>query len=362
MRRAAPLILLVALVVAGCGGDEPARISGRVATVYTSVPRHGVSVSAADDVLAGERRALAERHGRAGGLRIRLRELPATDERDHPWDPALVAANAQRAADDPTAMAYLGELDYGATAVSLPITNKAGLLQVSPSDGLTSLLQRPPGRPRAGPERYYPTDRPSFVRIGPSDLDEAKVLVDRLGELGVRRVGVVFDREIYGRELAGQVTTLARDAGITPVAAEEYRGRVDDIPDIARRLGEAEPDAVVLLSVAGRGTIPMLVSIGARLPGAPVLASSGILALPELAPPPEPEQLEAVGPALDPERAGHQAMTLVLDAIQRGGRDRRRVIAAGLALGRSLSTARVVIYRPGPDGHLTRAQTRFSSR
>jgi Periplasmic binding protein len=362
VRRAAPLILLVALALPGCGGEEPARISGRVATVYTSVPQHGVSVSAANDVLAGERRALAERHGRAGGLRIRLRELPATDERDHPWDPGLVAANAKRAADDPTAMAYLGELDYGATAVSLPITNKAGLLQVSPGDGLTSLLQRPPGRPRAGPERYYPTDRRSFVRIGPSDLDEARLLVDRLGELGARRVGVVFDREIYGRELAAQVTTLARDAGITPVAAEEYSGRVDDIPDIVRKLGEPEPDAVVLLSVAGRGTIPMLVSIGARLPGAPVLASSGILALPELAPPPEPEQLEAVGPALDPERAGHAAMALVLDAIDRGGRDRRRVIAAGLALGESLATNRVVVYRVGPDGHLRRARTRFSSR
>jgi branched-chain amino acid transport system substrate-binding protein len=362
VRRTALLILLATPAVAGCGGDEPARISGRVATVYTSVPRHGVSVSAARDVLAGERSALAERHGRAGGLRIRLRELPATDERDHPWDPDLVAANAHRAADDPTAMAYLGELDYGATAVSLPITNKAGLLQVSPGDGLTSLVRRPPGRPRAGPERYYPTDRRSFVRIGPSDLDEARVLVDRLGELGASRVAVVFDREIYGRELAGQVTTLARDAGITPVAAEEYRGRVDDIPDMVRRLGEAQPDAVVLLHVAGRGTIPMLVSIGAGLPGAPVLASSGILALPELAPPPEPEHLEAVGPALDPQRAGHEAMTLVLDAIERGGRDRRRVIAAGLALGKSLATTRVAVYRPGPDGHFRRVAARFSSR
>jgi branched-chain amino acid transport system substrate-binding protein len=55
-----------------------------------------------------------------------------------------VAANAKRAADDPTAMAYLGELDYGATAVSLPITNNAGVLQVSPGDGLTSLTERAP--------------------------------------------------------------------------------------------------------------------------------------------------------------------------------------------------------------------------
>jgi branched-chain amino acid transport system substrate-binding protein len=348
----------------GClgGDDEPERISGNDATVYTSMPRHGVSVSAGLKVLAGERRALAERGGRAGDLRVRLRELPATDDRDHPWSPDLVASNAHRAAGDPTAMAYLGELDYGATAVSLPITNEADLLQVSPSDGLTSLTRRPPGRPRAGPERYYPTGRRSFVRIGPSDLDEARALVERLDAIGTSRVAVVFDREIYGRELAGQVTTLARDEGMTPVAAEEYRGRVDDIPDIARRLGEAEPDAVVLLCVAGRGTIPMLVAIGDRLPGAPVLAASGILALPELAPPPEPEQIEAVGPVLDPERAGHRAMSLVLDAIERGGRDRRDVIAAGLALGRSLPTPRVALYEPGADGHFGRVAARFSSR
>ena len=365
MRRAATLISCAALGLTGCLGgddDEPVRIPGRVATVYTSVPRHGVSVSAAVRVLAGERRALAERHGRAGDIRVRLRELPATDDRDHPWDPGLVASNAQRAAGDPTAMAYLGELDYGATAVSLPITNKAGLLQVSPGDGLTSLVRRPPGRPRAGPERYYPTGRRSFVRIGPSDLDEARALVKRLDALGATRIAVVFDREIYGRELTAQLTTLGRAEGMTPVAAEEYRGRVEDIPDIARRLGEAAPDAVVILGVAGRGTIPMLVSIGARLPGVPVLASSGILALPELAPPPEPERLEAVGPALDPERAGHEAMGLVLDAIERGGRDRRRVIAAGVALGRSLAKPRVVLYRPGSDGHLRRVASRFSSR
>jgi len=364
VRRAATLILCAALGLTGCLGsdDEPARIRGNVATVYTSVPQHGVSVAASEQVLAGERRALAERGGRAGPIRVRLRELPATDDREHPWDPGLVATNAHRAADDPTAMAYLGELDYGATAVSLPITNDAGLLQVSPGDGLTSLLRRPPGRPRAGPERYYPTDPRSFVRIGPSDLHEARALVERLDAFGASRVAVVFDREIYGRELAGQLTTLARDAGMTPVAAEEYRGRVEDIPDIARRLSEANPDAVVLLSVAGRGTIPLLVAIGDRLPGVPVLASSGILALPELAPPPELEELEAVGPALGPERAGYRAMRLVLDAIERGGRDRRGVITAGLALGRALAAPRLVLYRPGANGHFVQVAARFSSR
>jgi branched-chain amino acid transport system substrate-binding protein len=362
----APLALLCAAFAAltGCGdgsSDAPHVIKGDTATVYSSLPQHGVSAATAAKVLEGERRALAERGGRAGGLRIRFRELPATDDRDQPWNPGLVAENAHTAADDPTAIAYVGELDYGATAVSIPITNKAGLLQVSPSDGLTSLTRRAPGRPRNGPERYYPTGRRSFVRVGPADLDEARAIVGDLSARGSTRVGVIFDREIYGRELAAQVTTLARAAGIVPVAAEEYRGRVDDIPDIARKLGEANPDAIVLLSVAGRGTIPTLVTMSDRLPGVPVVASSGILALPELALPPEPEDIEAVGPALGPEAAGHRAMRLVLDAIERGGRDRRHVIAAGLDLGRVVATDRVVLYRPGPDGHFARTQARFSS-
>ncbi len=348
------LVLACALALTGClgGGDgEPHVIKGDTATVYSSVPRHGVSASTARQVLEGERRALAERNGRAGGLRIRLRQLPATDNRDEAWDPGLVAANAHRAADDPTTIAYLGELDYGATAVSLPITNDAGLLQVSPSDGLTSLTERAPGRPRNGPERYYPTDKRSFVRIGPTDLSEADALVARLAATGASRFALVYDRDIYGHELAAELVARARRDGLRPVASEEYRGRIDDIPDIARGLAEGKPDAVVELSVAGRGTIPMLIAIDAELPGVPLFAASGMLALPELALPSGPARIEAVGPALGPERAGHDAMRLVLDAVAAGGRDRPRVIAAGVRLGRRLTNDdTVALYRPGADG------------
>ena len=170
---------------------------------------------------------------------------------------------------------------------------------------------------------------------------------------------VVFDREVYGRELAAQVTTLARDAGIIPVAAEEYRGRVDDIPDIVRKLGDAAPDAVVQLCVAGRGTIPMLVSD--RRPAARACRCSpraGSWRCPELAPPPEPEELEAVGPALGPERAGpRRRCDSCSTPSSAGGRDRRRVIAAGLALGsvsQRLAWSSTGPVRTGISGRLQR--------
>ncbi len=349
--------LTLAALLCGCGGgDGPTRIEGSTATVYTSVPHHGVSAAVARAVVTGERRALADAGGSAGGLRIRLRELPTTEDgRDHPWDPALVSTNAHRAADDPSAIAYLGELDYGASAVSLPITNEAGLLQVSPGDGLTSLTQRPPGRPRAGPERYYPSDERSFVRVGPSDLDEAEWIVDRIRASGALRLATVFDREIYGRELAGQIATLARRAGIEPVASEEFRGEPDELPEIARELAEARPDAVIYLGVANPGTGRLLSEIDAVLPAVPLFASSGILLAQEsLALPTGPARIEAVGPALAPERAGYEAMRLVLDSIEDGRRNRRNVIAAALRLRAMVAASRLALYRPGPDGRFDR--------
>ena len=333
-----------------------------------------MSAAAARDVLAGERRALADADGRAGGLRIRLVELPTTtDDPAHPWDPALVSTNAHRAADDPSAIAYLGELDYGASAVSLPITNDAGLLQVSPGDGLTSLTRRPPGRPRAGPERYYPADERTFVRVGPSDLDEAEWLVERVRASGRRRLAMVFDREIYGRELAGQIATLARREGIEPVASEEFRGGPDEVPEIARELADARPDAVIHLGVATRATGTLLESIDSTLPSVPLFASSGILAAREtLALPASVARIEAVGPALAPERAGYDAMRVVLEAVDEGRRDRRRVVAAALRLRERLPGA-LAVYRPGADGRFERVgaahshgesslATRFSPR
>ena len=360
VRWGVAFVCACALAPSGClgngGSDVPSRVKGDTATVYSSASRHGASAVVASAVMAGERRALAEAGGHAGGLRIRRRELPATDDTsEHPWDPAVVSENAHRAADDPSAIAYLGELDYGASAVSLPITNDAGLLQVSPGDGLTSLTQWPPGRPRAGPERYYPSDERTFVRLGPTDLQEAEYLLERVRASGAKRLAVVFDGDIYGRELVGQILARARRDGPEPVAAEEYRGKPDESLDLAGRLAEAHPDAVICALVAGRGTARLLGEIDTALPAAPLFATSGMLAGRRgVAIPAGRERIEAIGPALSPQRAGYRAMRLVLDAVEQGQRNRRRVVSAALRLAPSADDARLAVYRPGADGRFER--------
>ena len=60
------------------------------------------------------------------------------------WDPVAVGRNARRAAQDSSAAAYIGELDSQPTRASMPITNDAGIVQISPGASGVDLTQ--PGR------------------------------------------------------------------------------------------------------------------------------------------------------------------------------------------------------------------------
>ena len=133
-------------------------------SVYVSVPLSGERAEAGRAIVAGAKEALADAGGRAGDLRVRAVFMDDTAGTGR-WDLAATAANARRAVEDAGAVAFIGDLDSGATRVSLPITNQAGMLQVSP--GATAPdLTRYVGE-GADPDRYRPSDEQTFVRLVP---------------------------------------------------------------------------------------------------------------------------------------------------------------------------------------------------
>src|SRR4051794_35978510 len=178
---AARPMALAAALLAGCGGGHETtsqRTPDGPLTVYLSVPLHGVEARSGQAVAAGAGKEAARPHRRAGGQQRKLTppafppppshgrgsaaggnnphraahgggagpqttptRLDSASPTSSSWDPAAVETNAKRAADDPTTIAYIGELDTGGSAVSVPVTNKVGVLQVSPLDGLTTLTR-----------------------------------------------------------------------------------------------------------------------------------------------------------------------------------------------------------------------------
>lgn len=313
-RLASVALAAVAALASGCGsGDDPEPRADGALVVYSSLPRQGVSARQAGAVAAGQRLALADAKGRAAGRTVRLVELDSSGGEDAPWDPDAIEANAERANDDDAAIAYLGELDLGASAVSVPVTNAAGLLQVSPGDGLPSLTQPDPGGSGEGPVRYYPEGRRTFVRLVPHAGLEAKLLVDWARERGARSLTIVRDESVFGRELGSWSLEHAQRARL-PVEVERMADGSDDQEELARDVATRRPGAVILTAQAGRDAHLAAAALRRALPAAPLLGASGIAADP-------PAGVDYVDPHLPAREYGAGARRL-LRRLERRARAR----------------------------------------
>jgi branched-chain amino acid transport system substrate-binding protein len=345
---AATRLLVAGLVLAsGCGGgggSTTARAPDGPLTVYLSVPGHGVDAHAAAAVASGVRLALADAHGRAGDRELRLVQVDNSKPDGTTWDPAVVEANAARAAKDPTAIAYIGELDQGGSAVSIPVTNDAGILQVSPLDGLTTLTRQQPGAVQGtGPARYYPNGKRTFLRLVPRDALQADELVDWAREQGGQRIAIVQDEQVFGRALAQQVAVAAERLHLPVTDLAEPHDDPAGFDEFARKLAAKRPDVVIYTGIGDPTAGLLLQAIRRALPGARLFGSSA-LAHSDPDPPQLPE-VELLSPLL-PERAygprarrvlrrvtprppgtgaealyGYEAMRVVIDSIAAVGAD-----------------------------------------
>ena len=84
-------------------------------TVYSSLPLSGASRGQTKAVNDGARQALQEAGGTAGGRPVRLVTLNDATRRTGTWTPSASSANARRAAQDDSTIAYIGAFNSGAS-------------------------------------------------------------------------------------------------------------------------------------------------------------------------------------------------------------------------------------------------------
>ena len=297
------LLCLLALLplTAACGRDdgvEEALIIGDSLTVYSSQPLQGPLADVSRDIVRAEKLALRDAGGRAGVFNVNFVSLDSADPETGRWDPGRVAGNARRAVQTPNTIAYLGELESGASAVSLPILNEGGLLQVSPRDTFAGLTER---GGRGEPEKYYPSGVRNFARLVPPSDDEARLLVRGMDEQDVRRLVVADDRSLAGTGLGDRMVRQAEAAGIEVVD----RWRLDsagEVPEsLAEELRERRPDALFYAGAYSDFAVDLLRDAHAADADLRLFGADALALAPEL-----------------PERAGAAADRLQVTAIVPG--------------------------------------------
>jgi branched-chain amino acid transport system substrate-binding protein len=235
------------VALSGCGGIGVSGASGNAGnplTVYSSLPLQGPLGAASRQIVNGEKLALYDAGGHVGSFRVGYYSLDDANPRTGQWDPGITAANAKTAAQDTSTIGYIGDYNSAATAVSLPIVNGAGILQVSPWSpyvGLTSSLDAGQDEP----ERFYPTGRRSLGRLLPADPVQAAAQVRLMGVLGVRRLYVIDDQDPFQVPLAQIVAQDATAAGVKVLAHDSLdTAGGTDLASEAAKVAESGAQAV----------------------------------------------------------------------------------------------------------------------
>jgi branched-chain amino acid transport system substrate-binding protein len=320
VRRVAAALLAALVLTAGCGESERGDARDELLTIYVSVPMQGDRAAAGRAVADGARLAFEETPQRTVGLRV----VYLDDTEDGRWSLVKTAANARRATEDSSAIGYIGDLDSGATRASLPITNKAEIVQISP--GSTAVdLTRLSAAGTADPEDLRPGDRETFARVVPDDEVQAAAAAVWAKRMGAERVAVGGAVEPFGQVMS---EAFLQEAARLGLGTGEGTGA-----DLLYYAGEPDPE---LFAAATRGvsTRPVIGSdalinpafLRSTAASAERLYVTSRFQAPSLLPPAGQRFLRAFrerfGRPANPAAAyGYEAMALLLDAIRRAGSD-----------------------------------------
>lgn len=215
-----------------------------VIKLYTSWPMQGAMIPEGTAMKRAVDLAVehATKNGVLSGYRIEIVNLDDASPITGTWDGTIEAENAQKAVADPDAMAYIATYNSGAAKVSMPITNKAGLLQISPANTYPGLTKK--GFGPGEPEIYRPTGKVNYFRTHPTDDLQGAAGAAWAKCLGFKRIYVLDDRQLYGKGIADVFAQEAKKLGLQVVGHDGVESTAIDFRALLTKVKAARPDLV----------------------------------------------------------------------------------------------------------------------
>jgi len=260
----------------GGGGASSSSSGGKAVDIYSSLPLQGASSAQTQPMVNGIKLALSEAGGKAGQWTVNYQSLDDSTAAAGKWDPGQTAANARKAAADSKAVYYIGEFNSGASEVSIPILNQAGIPQVSPANTYVGLTTNLPGSAPGEPTKYYPTGTRTYLRIVPIDSIQGAADLIAMKDAGCTKVAVANDKEAYG---AGLATLLELEKGFYGVNVVSNTGIDPTSPNFrsyAATIKGEGADCFFFAGIVSNGAVQLTKDVHSALPTAKVFGADGV--------------------------------------------------------------------------------------
>jgi branched-chain amino acid transport system substrate-binding protein len=349
------LLGVAAIAATGCGGDDGGgggTVSGDTLTVYSSLPRQGASRVQAIPIEQGAALALQQRGGKVGKYKVQYKKLDDSTAAAGQWDAAPTSSNARKASQDKTTIAYIGEYNSGASAISIPILNEGGIPQVSPANTAVGLTKKEPGATPGEPDKYYKTGKRTYSRVVPRDSIQGAAIATKMKADGCKTIYIVNDKEVYGAGLAKNIENSAKENGLKVLGNDGFDKKAANYRSLASKINGKKPDCIADSQVVETNGVQMGKDLAAGVPGAKLYGPDGLaissfadpkkggipasdasrwtLFVATLAPdkyPPEGKKFFADFKKAHPDNPnpdpyaiyGYESMSLILDAIEKAG-------------------------------------------
>jgi branched-chain amino acid transport system substrate-binding protein len=260
----------------GTSSGGSASSGGKNVTIYSSLPLDPTDRQQSEDVINGEKLALQQVNNKAGDCTIKYVSLDDSTAQAGQWDPGQASANARKAAGDNSAVLYLGEFNSGASVVTIPITNQAGLMQISPSNTALALTKNPGPEGKGAPGIYYPTGKRTYARVVPADHIQGAAQGDWMKQLGVKKLYEANDKQVYGAGVAKTTGDAAKLNGIQVVGNDGIDIKAPNYRALAQKIKASGADAFFFGGITASNGVQLYKDVYAANPNIKLFGPDGV--------------------------------------------------------------------------------------
>ncbi|MDQ3741481.1 MAG: branched-chain amino acid ABC transporter substrate-binding protein [Actinomycetota bacterium] len=278
--------------VVACGDDEeegggggntgaegaPEGESGGTVNIYSSLPLQGAQRLQTTAAVNGIKLALKQAGNKAGNFTIKYTSLDDSTAQVGNWTPEATSANARRVAQDDKAVAYIGEFNSGASAISMPLLNEASppVPQVSFANTAVGLTSDEPGAEPGEPDKYYPSGERHYLRIVPKDTIQGAALATIMKEDGCTNAAIANDKEVYGAGLGRNIEGSLEEQGVKLAFNEGIDPKASNFRSLAGRAKSANVDCFVFSGTTPNGGVQIMKDFAAAIPDIKLYGPDGV--------------------------------------------------------------------------------------